>query len=157
MDIRGGAAYLKPNYLKAKLALALTFFWHLLCRLLLFWKKRPGLETFLKYYAADSIYPISGNERAEFPSYQRCLACSLCTFSCVAIQQGTAPSGFEPKFILLGYGRSPHESEVFLEEWLPCYSCQTCQVLCPNQVPVHLVAERIMKRRNRLGFRRDPS
>jgi len=138
----------------AKFVLAIQFFIHLFGRIFLFWRKRKGLDQFLSQYAADAIYPITPGERKLFPSYQRCQVCSLCTFSCVAIQLGKAPSDFEPKFLMLGYGRSPHESEVFLDEWMPCYECKSCTILCPNDVPIHTMAKQIKKRRERLGFRK---
>ena len=117
------------------------------------WRAPDGLERFLAQYVADGVVAIPADERQAFPSYQRCQACSLCTLSCRAIQEGRAPSSFEPKYLLLGLGRSSHESEYFLEEWLPCLECQDCTVTCPNQVPVHAMASRIRERRNRVGFR----
>lgn len=138
---------------QAKLALAWMFLIHLIKRVVFFWRKTPGLSRFLEVYAADAIFPISEKERAKFPSYEKCQICSLCTFTCEAVKQGSAPSSFEPKFILTGYGRSSHESEYFLEEWLPCLECQSCTIECPNDVPVHEMATQILERRNRLAFR----
>ncbi len=126
---------------------------HLLRRVFFFWRKTHGLNKFLEYFSLDAITPVEESEREIFPSFQKCINCSLCTFSCTAIQQGKAPSGFEPKFILLGLGRSPHESEIFLEEWLPCIECGHCQVLCPNDVPIHKMGEVIIQRRQRVGAR----
>ena len=139
--------------LRAKIALAGLFFLQLLGRMFLFWRRRPGLPRFLELYAADAISTISATERSRFPEYQKCQACSLCTFSCTAIHEGRAPAAFEPKFLMLGFGRSSHESEYFLPDWLPCLECGECTVNCPNNVPVHAMAEQIMERRNRLGFR----
>lgn len=137
----------------ARFVLSVLFFYHLIKRVCLFWRRRGGFEQFMKQYHADGILPVSARERALTPSYQSCQTCSLCTFSCTAVQKGTAPSDFEPKFIMLGYGRSPHESEIFLEEWLPCLECETCHILCPNEVPIHAMASQIIERRKRLGFR----
>src|SRR5690606_21990464 len=104
---------------EAKLVLAGLFVVHLFRRIVFFWRKRPGLKEFLENFHEDNITPVDELERKEFPSFQRCQVCSLCTFSCEAITEGRAPAGFEPKFILLGFGRSAHESEYFFEEWLP--------------------------------------
>lgn len=138
---------------QAKLVLAWTFLIHLIKRVIFFWRKAPGLSRFLEVYAADAIFPVGEGERAKFPSYEKCQICSLCTFSCEAVKQGKAPSSFEPKFIMTGYGRSSHEAEYFLEEWLPCAECNACTVECPNDVPVHAMVSQIIERRNRLGFR----
>lgn len=144
---------LRLRKLRAQGVLAFLFVIHLLKKVFFFWRRPRGLSIFLGQYIADGIYPVEERERHEFPSFQKCQACSLCTFSCTAVQQGRAPSAFEPKFIMLGLGRSSHESEVFLEEWLPCIECGSCQVLCPNDVPIHRMAEQIIERRQRVGFR----
>lgn len=147
------SASMRWHKIEAKFYLAIGFLLHLMKRIFLFWKRPRGLKDFLSQYAADGIFPVTREERSRYPSFERCQACSLCTFSCEAIVAGRAPSAFEPKYILLSLGRSPHESEVFLEEWLPCYECEKCSVTCPNQVPVHEMAQEIIERRNRLGFR----
>jgi heterodisulfide reductase subunit C len=145
-----GSAFRK---IKAKIVLWVLFFRSLLRRLFFSWKPEKGLEKFFENYSADAILTVSENERSQFPSYQKCQACSLCTFSCSALHEGRAPSSFEPKFIMLGYGRSSHESEYYLEEWLPCVECKACTVECPNDVPVHTMAQQIIERRHRVGFR----
>lgn len=152
---QGGNVASQPNFSrwKAKLALAFLFFAHLFKRAFFLWKRRSELPRFLSFYAADAITPISEAERSRFPSFQRCQICSLCTFSCSAIQQGRAPGSFEPKFLMTGFGRSSHESEYFLPEWLPCAECAECTVKCPNDVPVHAMAEQIIERRKNLAFR----
>lgn len=140
--------------LQAKLVLAVLFIWHLLSRLFLPFRKRRGLGEFLAQYAPDAITPMGEEERKQLPEFSRCLACSLCTFSCEAIKQGRAPSDFEPKFLLLGYGRSAHEAEYFFEEWLPCLECRECTVDCPTHVPVHAAGQLVIERRKRVAFRK---
>ena len=142
--------------LQAKLFLAGVFFWQLAWRILSlgFLRKRNRIEEFLENYALDGILPVESAERSLMPLSQACQNCSLCTLSCSALRQGTAPSGFEPKYILLALGRSSHESEIFMETWVPCVECSECTVLSPVGVPVHGVASLIVARRNRVGFRR---
>ena len=86
----------------AKLVLASLFFLHLFRRVFLFWRRPPGLANFLENFSKDAIAPVSERERSLMPLFSRCQNCSLCTPSCVAIQSGRAPSGFEPKYLLLG-------------------------------------------------------
>ncbi|MBI1861390.1 MAG: hypothetical protein HYR96_10780 [Deltaproteobacteria bacterium] len=140
--------------LTAKLHLALTFFGHLFLRMLFFWRRRPNSQKFLNHFRADGIFPVSANERNLMPSLEKCQACSLCTFSCTAVLKGTAPAAFEPKYLMLGPGRSPHESEFFLEEWVPCAQCDECTVLCPNNVPIHAMGQVIVERRKNFAFRK---
>jgi heterodisulfide reductase subunit C len=118
-----------------------------------FWNRRQARQTLLARYRADSLTAVSENERASFPRFQKCLACSLCTFSCTAIREGRAVASFEPKFLMLAYGRSSRDSEVFREEWFPCAECGACTVECPNDVPIHALIETIRARRGGLGFR----
>lgn len=138
----------------ARFVLLFLFIAHLFKRAFFFWKKPPGLKNFLDKFSQDAIFPLSVDERARMPHFQKCIACSFCSFSCVAIGKGKAPSGFEPKLILLGFGRSAHESEYFLEEWLPCYECSECTVECPNDVPIHEMARYIVQRRDHVVFRK---
>ena len=142
------------NKLNAKFHLAMTFFWHLFLKLIFFWRPRVDSEKFLNNFRADGIFPVSPRERQLMPALERCQACSLCTFSCAAVKEGKAPAAFEPKYLMLGPGRSPHESEFFLEEWVPCTECAACTVLCPNDVPIHDMGEIIIERRKNFAFRR---
>lgn len=139
---------------QAKVYLACLFFYRLFARFFLFWRRRKGLEHFLKHYSADAVSPVTPSERFHFASFQKCQVCSLCTFSCTAVKEARCPGNFEPKFLMLGYGRSSHEAEYFLEEWLPCYECGACVVECPNDVPIHAMANEIISRRERSGFRK---
>lgn len=138
----------------AKIVLAIHFLAHLIYRIFFFWKNDDGLNKFFKFYHRDGVYSVLKDERVEWPLYQKCQSCSLCTFSCEPIKLGQAPPSFEPKYIMLSASRSPHESEVFLENWLPCMECKSCTVLCPNDVDIHLMVERILERRKRILFRR---
>lgn len=140
--------------LEAKLVLALLFFIHLIKRVVFFWRKPRGLNFFLDTFSEDSVFPVTPQERMLLPALSRCQACSLCSFSCSAIQGGKAPTGFEPKQILLVSARSSHESEIFLEEWLPCAECNACTVQCPTQVPIHEAVQLVMERRKRIAYRR---
>ncbi|MCB0416492.1 MAG: hypothetical protein H6617_08200 [Bdellovibrionaceae bacterium] len=140
--------------LEAKLVLAGLFFVHLIKRVLFFWKKKPGLNEFLQNFRGDNITPVGAEERKLFPEFQRCQVCSLCTFSCEAIAAGRAPAGFEPKFVLLGFGRSAHESEYFFDEWLPCLECASCTVECPTHVPVHAMVATVVERRKHVAYRK---
>jgi heterodisulfide reductase subunit C len=143
------------------LSIRLYFFldrvWRWLYRLFFFWRRSRGAEVFLERYRADQVLAVSETERSLAPSLEKCLHCSLCTLSCDAIQKGVAPSSFEPKQIVGVFGKYTHDSEIFLEEWFPCTSCQACTVLCPNSVPVHAMAEQIVNRRDRLGVNQPQS
>lgn len=136
----------------AKVALAITFLTHLLARIIFFWRRVENSERFLANYRADGIFPVGGVERDQMASFQRCQACSLCTFSCSAIKEGSAPPAFEPKYLMLGPSRSAHEGNVMLDEWIPCAKCSVCTVLCPNDVPIHAVVERIQERRKNFAY-----
>ena len=121
-----------------------------LARLFLFWRKEQELPDFLARYAADGVRAIPAAERNLFPAFQKCQACSLCTFSCSAVRDGIAPPAFEPKYLMLGQGRSALEAELALDEWIPCVQCSGCTVECPVDVPIHEMGQAIVERRRRL-------
>jgi heterodisulfide reductase subunit C len=141
------------NRYKARLWLVWWFVVSLVRRTVFFLRGRRARDQILARYRPDGIFAITEGERAAFPSYQKCLACSLCTLSCSAIRENRAPSSFEPKYLLLASARSARDSEIFREEWLPCAECQACTVECPNDVPIHAVVREILDRRRQLGFR----
>ncbi len=143
-----------PRFL-ARVALAVTFLFHLLSRFVVFWRQRNNSEVFLGHFRHDGILPIGTLEREQMASYQKCQACSLCTFTCTAVLDGSAPAGFEPKYLMLGPGRSPHEAGILLTEWIPCAQCEACTTLCPNDVPIHAMAERIIERGKFFKFQQD--
>lgn len=134
--------------------LTLDRIWRRLHRLFFFWRPGRGAEAFLERYRPDHVLAVTESERSLAPALEKCQHCSLCTFSCEAIQKGEAPASFEPKLIVGVFGKYTHDSEVFMEEWFPCAKCGACTVLCPNEVPVHAMVEQVLNRRNRLGFRR---
>lgn len=113
-----------------------------------FWKKEEGLPEFLSRYGADGARTIPRDERALFPSFEKCQACSLCTFSCAAVRDGIAPPAFEPKYLLLAFGRSP---ELAVDDWVPCAACSGCTVECPVDAPIHAMAQNIVDRLRKLG------
>lgn len=140
--------------LSIRLYLAVDRLWRRVNRVLLFWRKGRGGEVFLDRYRPDHIVAVTEAERAHSADFERCQVCSLCTFSCTAIQKGEAPAAFEPKLLVSVFGRALHDSETFLDDSFPCAKCGACTVLCPNDVPVHAMVERIFERRTRVGFRR---
>jgi heterodisulfide reductase subunit C len=139
--------------MRSRIALSWYFALASLARLML-WRRAKTRERLLSRYRPDGILPVADSERAVFPSFQKCVACSLCTFSCEGIKQGRAAPSFEPKYLLLAIGRSSLDSETFREEWFPCAECDVCTVECPNDVPIHGMVEEIRARRDRLGFRK---
>lgn len=115
------------------------------------WKARPQLARLLELHAGGAENPpivvVAAEERKHATDYERCQVCSLCTFSCVAVREGTAPPAFEPKQLILGPGRAPGDGAYTWELWVPCATCGKCTVECPNEVPVHRIAEEIARRR----------
>lgn len=72
-------------------------------------------------------------------SLASCIGCSLCTYSCSAVRQGTAPPGFEPKRVLLGIAKNEEDWSCLDADWAPCVACPTCTVVCPTGVQVHRI------------------
>ncbi len=130
--------------------LSLGYLMRRLSAFFLFWREKEELPAFLAQYAAEGVRAMPAAERTLFPAFQKCQACSLCTFSCSAVRDGVAPPAFEPKYLMLGQGRSAPEAELALDEWIPCVQCSGCTVECPVDVPIHEMGQAIIDRRRRL-------
>ncbi len=126
---------------------------HRVQRRLFFWRRDKGSEVFLERYRPDSVLAVTSQERTNAIEFERCVLCSLCVYSCEAIQKGEALPGFEPKLIAAVFAKS-HEAELFTDSWFPCVQCKACSVLCPNGVPLHTMANQLVQRRQNLGFKR---
>jgi heterodisulfide reductase subunit C len=122
--------------------LKLRYFLRRAYHLFLFWQKEEGLAPFLARHKAEGLWTLSREARALAPSFEKCQVCSLCTFTCAAVRDGTAPPAFEPKYLLVALGRAP---ELSVEEWVPCAACTACTVECPVDVPIHAMAQSIVE------------
>ena len=119
-------------------------------RWVLFWRDDTALDQVLAQYGPDRLYRVLGEDRARAPAFQKCIACSLCTFSCRAVREGMAPPSFEPKQLAIGFGRGAIANPQLPAAWAPCASCDHCTVECPNDVPVHAIAESLIGMRKTL-------
>lgn len=135
------------NKVRARIILGYWFVVTALGRLR-FWERRQVRQNLLERYRPDGLSAMRDTERAVFASFQKCVNCSLCTLSCEGIREGRGAPSFEPKFLLLAYGRGPRSGDVFRDDWIPCAACNACTVECPNDVPIHTVADTIRNQRS---------
>ena len=64
-----------PPRLKAWLLLTIAMLKSLLARL---FGRAGGIAAFREAYDADGLPPVTAEERAEFASFSRCIACGIC-------------------------------------------------------------------------------
>jgi len=103
-------------------------------------KKERSIDFFQKNYH----YSTAPKTLAWIENAQNCISCSLCTFSCSAIKNGTAPVGYEPKQLVLWISKNPN-LEVSQLENIPCVECAGCVVECPRGVPIHQLGEALAR------------
>ena len=104
---------------------------------------RPsGIAAFRSAYDADGLPPVSASERAELPSFSRCIACGLCDrgeSERIAASGGAyrgvmslmlSASRSMPDFRAAAYSLSFVTDEVLADK----------ERICPAQVPMRRIA-----------------
>jgi hypothetical protein len=125
--------------LKAWLLLTIALLSSLVRRL---FGKRTGIAAFRRAYDADGLPPVTVNERADFPSFSRCVACGLCDrgeSERIAASGGAyrgvmslmlSASRSMPEFRAAAYSLSFVTDDVLAEK----------EQLCPADVPMRKIA-----------------
>lgn len=139
-----------PARLKAWLLLTLSMLKALLRRL---FGATSGIAAFRRAYDADGLPPVTAAERAELPSFSRCIACGICDrgeseriAASGGAYRGVMPlmlsaSRSMPEFRAAAYSLSFVTDEVLAEK----------EKLCPAQVPMRRVAAFLRAKANEVG------
>lgn len=139
-----------PPRLKAWLLLTLSMLQSLVKRLL---GKRGGIAAFREAYDADGLPPVTPAERAEFPSFSRCIACGICDrgeseriAASGGAYRGVMPlmlsaSRSMPDFRAAAYSLSFVGDDVLAEK----------ERACPTQVPMRRVAAFLRAKADEVG------
>lgn len=139
-----------PPRLKAWLLLTLAMLQSLWRRLL---GRAGGIAAFRRAYDADGLPPVTAEERAQFPSFSRCMACGICDRgeSERISASGGAYRGVMP--LMLSASRSMPDFRA------AAYSLSfvTDEVLgakerdCPTRVPMRRIAAFLRAKANEVG------
>jgi succinate dehydrogenase/fumarate reductase-like Fe-S protein len=107
------------------------------------------VAQFLAHYGADGVRAPEAASRALALDASRCLVCGLCTLECARV--GGAPP-HDPREAVIAASRLEVD---LLREGLagqlasqsPCAGCDACSRVCPAQIPIHRVQERLAQLR----------
>lgn len=107
------------------------------------------VAQFFKHYGADGVRAPEPAARALALDASRCLVCGLCTLECARV--GGAPP-LDPREAVIAASRLEVE---LLREGLAgaaaargaCAGCDACSRICPSEIPIHRVQERLRQLR----------
>ncbi len=125
--------------LYAFLNLAAAFWLHWL-RKLAFWKEDRGIERFFKNYAEDNITSLTAGEAAFLERFEGCIACGACAGRCEALAEARYRDFMGPREIAACLSRSLPELWAARDTVYRCLLCSSCEVVCPQGVPVSEIA-----------------
>lgn len=135
-----------PVYAAVNLAVA---FWIHMGRKLLPRRGPRGREAFEGYYGPDGVTALTPEELAALPSFEACLACSLCDAGCPELVEGRG-AFVGPATLVRSLSRDPTYFDL-VEGALPCGDCRACEALCPTRVPIRRVLRYLADQRGRVA------
>lgn len=118
----------------AKLHFLWCFILHFLWKI--FRRKKDGAQEFLDHYREDRLAPLSKVDKDWLFQFSKCLNCSLCDQACPALLTLPRDKFPGPSYLLTTYTRATPDFWAVDLDFSLCRSCEDCQKICPNQVPV---------------------
>jgi succinate dehydrogenase/fumarate reductase-like Fe-S protein len=120
-------------------------FWIRIAKRLLFIKS-PGLKEFLSFYQGDRIVGFSKEEKKLLIDFSQCVNCSLCDASCPAMLELPRHQFPGPSMLVKSYSRSAIDYPYvpLIQDY--CGSCQSCESVCPERIPIKQVFHLIKKK-----------
>jgi succinate dehydrogenase/fumarate reductase-like Fe-S protein len=104
---------------------------------------RRGKQAFLDNYANDGLLPLPGEQRAQLPNLEGCIACGLCDTVCPRLPAATRHLFNGPSALACSLTRELPAyklNRAYLELWHECGDCRECESACPAGVPLREVA-----------------
>lgn len=98
--------------------------------------REKGLEKFLENYQEDYILALSSNQREDLSSYGKCINCGLCLAQCPVLSHITKDNFWGPRNIAISLSRSFPELWAGKDLIFNCLFCSSCEVVCPQGVPI---------------------
>ena len=102
-----------------------------------------GEEAFLACVRPEGYLPLSAAERADFPSFTRCISCGLCSQVCPVLAASPAAAWSEPWSFVVGSSRLLERAGLAAAALEPCARCTACAAVCPTGVPIPRLAAMI--------------
>jgi len=127
---------LKAKSMRAIGNLAFRFWVHTFRRA--FKKPRPGeeLRKFLDNYSEDRLAPLSAEESAKLPEYQKCINCGACAGVCPVYSPSTAGDYRAPDSITAALTRSYPDLGEASDAVYNCTQCGACALACTRGIDI---------------------
>lgn len=122
---------------EARLNLARHFFQHTLRRL--FSQEAAdgvGLNQFFSNYREDNIFQVEDHERQRFPTFSRCIQCSICQPYCVMFRAIGYLEFPGPMAVASTLSRALSEFGAASGVIYNCTQCRLCETTCPENAPI---------------------
>jgi succinate dehydrogenase/fumarate reductase-like Fe-S protein len=109
-------------------------------------REAPGAEeVFLAQVRPEGYRPLTASERADLPSFTRCISCGLCSLVCPALAAAPAAAWSEPWTFVVGPSRLLERAGLAASALEPCARCATCAAVCPTGVPIPRLAAMVQR------------
>ena len=99
-----------------------------------------GGEAFLALLRPEGYLPLTVSERADFPSFTRCISCGLCSLACPVLLAAPATAWAEAWTFVVGPSRLLERAPLAAASLEPCARCAACAAVCPTGVPIPRLA-----------------
>ena len=130
------------KWLRAKLNLAWGLILHLLYKR---WFQSRGLETFLKEFEAEGLFPLSLAVRERSARFGNCIQCGLCVTACKIKDPVFFERFHSPAQLAFSYTRSLPELSLNEDYLSYCRDCRNCEKVCPTGVPLQEITELVLQ------------
>lgn len=139
-----------PARLKAWLLLTLSMVKALLRRL---FGAKSGIAAFRRAYDADGLPPVTAAERAELPTFSRCIACGICDRgeSARIAASGGAYRGVMPLMLSASRSMPEFRAAAYSLSFVTDEVLADKEKLCPAQVPMRRIAAFLRAKANEVG------
>lgn len=139
-----------PPRLKAWLLLTLAMLKSLVKRVL---GKAGGIAAFRTAYDADGLPPVTPQERAELPSFSRCIACGICDRgeSERIAASGGAYRGVMPLMLSASRSMPDFRAAAYSLSFVPDEVLADKERGCPADVPMRRIAAFLRAKADEVG------
>jgi len=122
--------------LHALINLANHFWLHVFRRA--FMKPKPGaeLKKFRENYAPDRLVPLTPEESALLPEFQKCINCGACAAVCPVCAPAAAGAYRGPDSITAALSRSFPDFGSARDAVYNCTQCGACALACPRGIKI---------------------
>src|SRR6478752_3657181 len=115
--------------------------------------KAGGIAAFRRAYDADGLPPVTADERAELPTFSRCVACGICDRgeSERIAASGGAYRGVMPLMLSASRSMPDFRAAAYSLSFVTDEALAEKERICPAQVPMRRIAAFLRAKANEVG------